>query len=102
MSVNGPIIHPQSDNVVLSPVAPHSLNVRPLVIPDTYKVTLKVKSRNKHFLISLDGRSEIFPAGTELTVTKAGFTTKVIKIHNHTFYQTLREKLMWGADARMK
>lgn len=102
MSVNGPIIHPQSDNVVLSPVAPHSLNVRPLVIPDTYKVTLKVESRNKHFLISLDGRSEIFPAGTELTVTKAGFTTKVIKIHNHTFYQTLREKLMWGADARMK
>lgn len=63
MSVNGPIIIPQSNNIVLSPVAPHSLNVRPLVIPDTYKITLGVESRNKYFLISLDGRSEIFPTG---------------------------------------
>ena len=102
MSVNGPIIIPQSKNIVLSPVAPHSLNVRPLIIPDTYTITLGVESRNKSFLISLDGRSEIFPAGIQLTVTKADYTTKVIKRYNHTFYQTLREKLMWGADARMK
>lgn len=102
MSVNGPIIIPQSCNIVLSPVAPHSLNVRPLVIPDTYTITLGVESRNKSFLISLDGRSEVFPAGIQLTVTKADYTTKVIKRYNHTFYQTLREKLMWGADARMK
>ena len=102
MSVNGPIIIPQSNNIVLSPVAPHSLNVRPLVIPDTYKITLGVESRNKYFLISLDGRSEIFPTGIQLTVSKADYTTKVIKRYNHTFYQTLREKLMWGADARMK
>ncbi len=102
MSVNGPIIIPQSKNIVLSPVAPHSLNVRPLIIPGTYTITLGVESRNKSFLISLDGRSEIFPAGIQLTVTKADYTTKVIKRYNHTFYQTLREKLMWGADARMK
>lgn len=102
MSVNGPIIIPQSQNLVLSPVAPHSLNVRPLIIPDTYTISLGVESRNKSFLISLDGRSEIFPAGIHLTVTKADYTTKVIKRYNHTFYQTLREKLMWGADARMK
>lgn len=102
MSVNGPIIIPQSKNIVLSPVAPHSLNVRPLIIPDTYTITLGVESRNKSFLISLDGRSEVFPAGIQLTVTKADYTTKVIKRYNHTFYQTLREKLMWGADARMK
>lgn len=102
MSVNGPIIIPQSNNIVLSPVAPHSLNVRPLIIPDTYTISLGVESRNKSFLISLDGRSEIFPAGIQLTVTKADYTTKVIKRYNHTFYQTLREKLMWGADARMK
>ena len=102
MSVNGPIIIPQSNNIVLSPVAPHSLNVRPLVIPDTYKITLGVESRNKYFLISLDGRSEIFPTGIQLTVAKADYTTKVIKRYNLTFYQTLREKLMWGADARMK
>lgn len=102
MSVNGPIIIPQSNNLVLSPVAPHSLNMRPLVIPDDYTITLGVESRNKSFLVSLDGRSEVFPAGIQLTITKADYTTKVIKRYNHTFYQTLREKLMWGADARMK
>ena len=102
MSVNGPIIIPQSDNLVLSPVAPHSLNVRPLVIPDSFTISLGVESRNKYFLIALDGRSEIFPAGIKLRINKADYTTKVIKRYNHTFYQTLREKLMWGADARMK
>ncbi|RHJ83029.1 NAD kinase [Parabacteroides sp. AM08-6] len=102
MSVNGPIIIPQSKNLVLSPVAPHSLNVRPLIIPDSYTITLGVESRNEYFLIALDGRSEIFPTGIELKICKADYTTKVIKRYNHTFYQTLREKLMWGADARMK
>lgn len=102
MSVNGPIILPQDDSIVLSPVAPHSLNVRPLVIPNDFEITLGVESRNRTFLISLDGRSEIFPAGIQLTVSKADYTAKVIKRYNHTFYETLREKLMWGADARMK
>ena len=102
MSVNGPIILPKSSNVVLSPVAPHSLNVRPLVIPDSYTIKLRVESRNEYFLIALDGRSEIFPAGIELKISKADYTAKVVKRYNHTFYQTLREKLMWGADTRMK
>lgn len=102
MSVNGPILLPLGHSLVLSPVAPHSLNVRPLVIPDDYVITLAVESRSRNFLISLDGRSEVFPAGTRLSIRKADFTTKVIKRYNHTFYQTLREKLMWGADARVK
>lgn len=102
MSVNGPIILPQDNSIVLSPVAPHSLNVRPLVIPNDFEITLGVESRNRTFLISLDGRSEIFPAGIQLKVSKADYTTKVIKRYNHTFYETLREKLMWGADVRMK
>lgn len=102
LSVNGPIIIPQSKNLVLSPVAPHSLSVRPLVIPDTYTIRMEVESRNKYFLIALDGRSEIFPTGIELRICKADYTTKVIKRYNHTFYQTLRDKLMWGADPRMK
>lgn len=101
MSVNGPIILPQDNSLVLSPVAPHSLNVRPLVIPDDYRITLGVESRNRTFLISLDGRSEVFPAGIQLEISKADYTTKVIKRYKHTFYQTLREKLMWGADVRM-
>ena len=102
MSVNGPIIVPQSQSVVLSPVAPHSLNVRPLVVPDTSIITLGVESRSQSFLIALDGRSEIFPSGIQLRVNKADYTTKVIKRYNHTFYETLREKLMWGADVRKK
>ena len=102
MSVNGPIILPQDNSIVWSPVAPHSLNVRPLVIPNDFEITLGVESRNRTFLISLDGRSEIFPAGIQLKVSKADYTTKVIKRYNHTFYETLREKLMWGADVRMK
>ena len=102
MSVNGPIILPQDNSIVLSPVAPHSLNVRPLVIPNDFEITLGVESRNRTFLISLDGRSEIFPAGIQLKVSKADYTTKVIKRYNHTFYETLRDKLMWGADVRMK
>lgn len=102
MSINGPILIPQCDNLILSPVAPHSLNVRPLVIPDSYSITLSVESRNKSFLVALDGRSEVFPTGIQLSVKKADYTTKIIKRYNHTFYQTLREKLMWGADARKK
>ena len=100
MSVNGPILLPQNKNFILSPVAPHSLNVRPIVIPDDYAITLKVESRTNSFLASLDGRSEDMPVGISLKISKADFSTRVIKRFNQTFYQTLREKLMWGADAR--
>ncbi len=100
MSVNGPIIIPQAKNIVLSPVAPHSLNVRPLVIPEDYVLSLEVDSRDSNFLVALDGRSQVVSSGTKFTITKADFTTKIVKRFNHTFYQTLREKLNWGADAR--
>jgi len=100
MSVNGPIIVPECNNIVLSPVAPHSLNVRPLVVPDSYTIKLTVESRSNSFLVALDGRWEDFDSGVELTITKANYTTKVLKYNHKTFYQTLREKLMWGADAR--
>lgn len=101
LSVNGPIIVPDSNTLVISPVAPHSLNVRPLVVNDTSVIALTVESRSKFFLVSLDGRSKAFPAGTPLTISKADHTTKVIKPYNHTFYKTLRDKLMWGTDVRM-
>lgn len=100
MSVNGPIIIPQANNFVLSPVAPHSLNVRPLVIPEDYKIRLKVESRNHNFLISLDGRSEVFPSGSEFHIQKAEFTIKIVKRHNQSFYEILRKKLLWGTDVR--
>jgi NAD+ kinase len=102
MSVNGPIILPQSNSIVLSPVAPHSLNVRPLVIPDTTEIRLNVESRSDTFLIALDGRSEAFPTATECRISKASHTAKLLKPNNQTFYRTLREKLLWGTDVRQK
>jgi len=102
MSLNGPIILPESDNIVLTPVAPHSLNVRPLVIPGSHHITLRVDSRTQTFLVALDGRSEVLPVDTQLTIHKADYTTRVIQRLDHTFYQTLREKLMWGVDKRVK
>ena len=100
LSVNGPIMVPQSKSFLLSPVAPHSLNVRPLVITDDCSICLHVESRSHKFLISLDGRSETVPVGTDLYIEKANYTAKVIKRHDHTFYHTLREKLKWGTDSR--
>ena len=100
MSVNGPIMLPHVNSLTLSPVAPHSLNVRPLVIPDDLEISLTVESRTSSFLISLDGRSEMFSSGTQFMVSKADFNVRVIKRYGHTFYKTLREKLMWGADVR--
>ena len=102
MSVNGPILLPGSDNIVLSPVAPHSLNVRPLVSPGSYEITLKVESRNDSYLVALDGRSESLSTDVELFVCKADFSTQMIRRNNRSFYQTLRDKLMWGADVRVK
>jgi len=100
LSVNGPILLPESHNFVLSPVAPHSLNVRPLVISDDYVIRLKVKSRNANFLVSLDGRSEVFPSGSEFTIRKADFNIRIIQRSHQTFYDTIRNKLMWGSHIR--
>ena len=100
MSVNGPIIIPQASNFVLSPVAPHSLNVRPLVIPEDFCIHLKVETRNHNFLAALDGRSEIYPSGSEFFIRKASFTIKLVKHYPQSFYEALRKKLLWGADVR--
>ncbi|MDR2474981.1 MAG: NAD kinase [Bacteroidales bacterium] len=98
MSVGGPIIEPTAANFVISPIAPHSLNTRPLVITDDSIVSLQVGSRNQRVLISLDGRSEEFECDVEVTVKKASHSVCMVKRLNHTFYDTIRTKLMWGAD----
>jgi len=100
LSVGGPIIAPDSANLVISAIAPHSLGNRPLVITDTSIITLDVESRNNNFLISLDGRSNVFKTGVKLTVKKADFSLQVIKRKENTFYNTLRNKLKWGVDPR--
>jgi NAD+ kinase len=100
LSNGGPIITPETDIICLTPVAPHSLNVRPIVIPDNSVVTLKVESRSHNFLIAVDGRSESLPEGTLITIRKADYTAKVVRFCDHRYFSTLREKMMWGADQR--
>ncbi|GHT07050.1 NAD kinase [Bacteroidia bacterium] len=101
LSVNGPILVPQSDNFVLSAVAPHSLNMRSLVIPGNSQLRVHVESRTHDFLVSLDGRSLDFPSGTDFCVQKADFTIKMVKRLNQSFYDTLRKKMLWGSDVRI-
>ena len=100
LSVGGPVIVPHSKTIAITPVAPHSLNVRPIVINDDWEITLDVESRSHNFLIAIDGRSETCREGTRLTIRKANYQIKVVKRPNHVFFHTLRDKMMWGADGR--
>ncbi|MBO4659426.1 MAG: NAD kinase [Prevotella sp.] len=100
LSNGGPIIAPQAGVLCLSPVAPHSLNVRPIVVPDDAVVRLRVESRNHNFLVAIDGRSEKCAEGTTLTIRKAPYQVRIIKRNTHKYFHTLREKMMWGADTR--
>lgn len=100
LSVGGPIICPGSNIIGLVPVAPHSLTVRPLTISADTVIEMRVKSRSHNFLLSIDGRSESAAEGTRITIRKAPYTVKVLKRSEGSFFRTLREKLMWGADSR--
>ncbi len=100
LSVGGPIIEPNSQTLLITPIAPHSLNVRPFVIRDNVEVQLQIKSRSHNFLVSIDGVSYPFSEKTTLRIKKADHTVKIIKRKNHLFYDTLRDKLLWGADKR--
>ncbi|MBQ8674474.1 MAG: NAD kinase [Bacteroides sp.] len=100
LSVGGPIMVPHSQTISLTPVAPHSLNVRPIVICDDWQITLDVESRSHNFLVAVDGRSESCRESTRLTISRADYTIKVVKRYNHIFFDALRNKMMWGADVR--
>ena len=100
LSVGGPVIVPHSKTIAITPVAPHSLNVRPIVICDDWEITLDVESRSHNFLVAIDGRSESCKETTQLHISRADYSIKVVKRFNHIFFDTLRNKLMWGADIR--
>lgn len=100
LSVGGPILDPNSENIVLSPISPHSLTMRPLVLRDDAEITIKAQSRAEMFNVSIDGRSNPLPIDTTINIRKAPFTTKVIQSLRHSFINTLRDKLMWGTDVR--
>jgi len=101
LSNGGPIIAPQTGILCLTPVAPHSLNIRPIVIPDSSEITLSVESRSHNFLVAIDGRSEKCKETTQLTISRAPYTIKIVKRSGQKYFNTLREKMMWGADTRI-
>lgn len=100
LSVGGPIIVPGTHVFSITAVAPHSLNVRPLVLSKDSEITLTVESRSHNFLVALDGRSEKLPDSTRLTLRKAPYRVKVVKRAGQKYFHTLRDKMMWGADQR--
>ncbi len=100
LSVGGPILTPDSENFVITPLAPHNLTIRPLVVPDNYEIKLKVEGRGTQFLASLDSRSVAVDQSTEIKIKKANFKLKTLQLPDQTFFSTLRNKLMWGMDRR--
>ena len=100
LSNGGPIIMPQTDVLCLTPVAPHSLNIRPIVVPATAEISLDIESRSHKFLVAIDGRSEKLPETARLHIRKADYEGNIVKRRHHKYIATLREKMMWGADTR--
>lgn len=100
LSCGGPVIVPTAKSLVLTPIAPHNLNARPLVIPDETVIRLKVSGREENHLVSLDSRIASIENGREIRIKKAGFTIKMIEYTSESFLKTLRNKLLWGEDKR--
>lgn len=100
LSCGGPVIAPEAENFVLTPIAPHNLSARPLVIPDSTVISFKVDGREDKFLMSLDSRIVTLPNTTKVTVRKADFVIKMVELLDETFLDTLRKKLLWGEDRR--
>ena len=100
LSCGGPVIMPESDSFVLTPIAPHNLNARPLVISSNKIIKLKVSGREDEHLVSLDSRIKTLPNNTTITIQKAPFNMHMIELKDERFIETLRKKLLWGADQR--
>lgn len=100
LSCGGPIIFPQSGNFVITPISPHNLNVRPVIISDNSVITFEVEGRSSLFNVTLDSRTESIKMGTQLAVRKTQFELNLVRLSNENFLTTLRNKLMWGLDTR--
>lgn len=100
MSCNGPILFPESASFVITPVAPHNLNVRSIVVPDTSVISFEIEGRTEELICSLDARKEIVPKHIQLAVKKEDFTVSFIRLNENSYLTTLRTKLTWGLDKR--
>lgn len=100
MSCNGPIVFPDSSSFVITPVAPHNLNVRPMIVPDSNIISFEVEGRSDQFISALDARREMVDKNIELAVKKENFTVSLVRLNENNFLSTLRSKLTWGLDKR--
>lgn len=100
LSCGGPIISPGTNALAITPIAPHNLNARPLVIPDGTELKLKVSGREEDFLVSLDSRITSLATNTVVSIKRASFTIGLVLLHEDSFIKTLRQKLLWGEDKR--
>ncbi|TDI71547.1 MAG: NAD kinase [Bacteroidetes bacterium] len=100
LSCGGPVIDPGTNSFVITPIAPHNLNARPLVIPDDWTISLKVSGREESYLVSLDSRIATLKNETVITIKKSPFTIKLVQLLDDSFLKTLRKKLLWGKDKR--
>lgn len=100
LSCGGPIIMPGSDNFVITPISPHNLNVRPIVVSSDMQLSLKIESRTEKFILSCDSKSETLSTDVQLTICKAPFEINLIQLKDDSYFGILREKLLWGIDVR--
>jgi NAD+ kinase len=100
VSCGGPIVFPDSGSFVITPVAPHNLNIRPIIVPDNHVISFEVEGRTDQFICALDSRREIVPRATQFAVRKEKFSVGLIRLSENNFLQTLRNKLSWGLDKR--
>jgi NAD+ kinase len=100
LSCGGPILMPNSNNFLITPIAPHNLNIRPMVVPDDSVIELKVEGREQKFLATLDSRSEEISTVNHLVVTKSDLKINLVQFPNQDFFKTIRNKLLWGMDKR--
>lgn len=100
LSCGGPIIMPGSGNFVITPISPHNLNVRPVVISNDFELDLEIESRTGKFLLSCDSKTETVSTDTKLKIKRSYFDINLIRLKDHSFFSTLRNKLLWGIDAR--
>ena len=100
LSCNGPIVFPESGSFVITPVAPHNLNVRPIIVPDDNIISFEIESRSEQIICALDSRREIVGKNVQLAVRKESFHLNLVRLNENNFLQTLRNKLTWGLDRR--
>jgi NAD+ kinase len=100
LSCGGPILTPDSDNFIITPIAIHNLTVRPIVVPDNVSIKLRVEGRIDNYLVTLDSNSVVISSSIELEIKKGDFHINVVQLNHQSFFSTIREKLMWGWDKR--